>query len=349
MNIWFHVSFTAIALLLVSNIWLLYRVLRPLQRLTAQTADLSKGRLNAFQQPCSGIAEIQVLRRSMASMEGHVRRAQEEGNLYRNALTNGQEAERARIARDLHDDTVQTLVAIAQSIDLATNWIDTDQPRAVATLKLAREQAVETVDNLRRMIGNLRPPALEELGLVAALKMLAKDVSGLSIDISIEGIERRLAEAQELTLFRSVQEAIRNAQKYSHAERITVEVHYQPTEVILSVRDDGSGFRMPERLETLAAEGHYGLMGIYERVHSLDGTLRVTSTPGRGTEITMTLPVASTSQPTEVVRDPVCGALIHPQQAYGSTVYQGERYYFCCPVCQGAFQRNPETYLAPTP
>lgn len=285
----------------------------------------------------------------MASMAEHVRRAQVEGNVYRSTLTNGQEAERARIARELHDDTVQSLVAIAQSIDLTMNWIGKDPTQSISTLKFARTRAIETVDNLRRMIGNLRPPALEELGLVTALKMLAKDVSDISVNIKTEGIERRLAEAQELTLFRSAQEAIRNVQKHSHAERVIVEVQYHPSEVSLSIDDNGNGFPMPEHFECLVKEGHYGLMGIYERVHSLDGTLRLSSTPGRGTQMTIMLPIASTSQPTETERDPVCGALIHPQQAYGSVVHNGQRYHFCCPVCQGAFQRSPDTYLAPTP
>lgn len=212
MNAWFYVSLVAILLLVLSNLWWLSRVLRPLRRLTAQTDDLTKGHLTAFQQPCGGIAEIRILRRSMASMAEHVRRAQVEGNVYRSTLTNGQEAERARIARELHDDTVQSLVAIAQSIDLTMNWIGKDPTQSISTLKFARTRAIETVDNLRRMIGNLRPPALEELGLVTALKMLAKDVSDISVNIKTEGIERRLAEAQELTLFRSAQEAIRNVQ-----------------------------------------------------------------------------------------------------------------------------------------
>ena len=78
--------------------------------------------------------------------------------------------------------------------------IGKDPTQSISTLKFARTRAIETVDNLRRMIGNLRPPALEELGLVTALKMLAKDVSDISVNIKTEGIERRLAEAQELTL-----------------------------------------------------------------------------------------------------------------------------------------------------
>ncbi len=347
MNDWFDVSFIAIVLLVTSNLWLLFRVLRPLQRLAAQATDLSKGHFTAFQQPCGGIGEIGVLQRSMASMAGHVRRAQQEAHAYRNAQTNGQEAERARIAHELHDDAVQSLIAIAQSIELASNWIEKDRGRAITTLILARTQAVETIENLRRMIANLRPPALEELGLVPALQMLTKDVSAVSIEVKTEGVARRLEEAQELTLFRCVQEAIRNAQKHSRATQILVEVSYQPTGVRLSVTDNGIGFQIPEHLDCLAEEEHYGLLGIYERVHSLNGTVCITSASGQGTKMSIYLPLAVSNQPSETVRDPVCGALIHPQQAYGSVVHQRQRYYFCCPVCQGAFQRSAEIYLIP--
>lgn len=348
MNLWAFIAKRAILLLIISNAWWIERVLRPLRRLAEQTDHLARGDFAAFQQPCGGIEEIGVLRRSMAHMAGHVRRAQEEGTSYRNALTNGQEAERARIARELHDDTVQSLIAIAQSIDLATNWMDKDAARAEATLKLARAQAVEAVDNLRQIIGNLRPPALEELGLIPALKMLAKDTRDMSVEVATRGVERRLNEVQELALFRSAQEAIHNACKHGRAGHVRVEVAYEPEQVSLTVIDDGRGFTMPN-LDQLAEEGHFGLVGLHERVHSLNGSVRVTSAPGKGARVDVVLPVAASSQPSELVRDPVCGALIHPQQAYGSLIYEGREYFFCCPVCQGAFRRSPETYLPVEP
>lgn len=346
MNNWIALALTGLLLLVAANLWLVFRVLRPLRRLAAQADAVSKGNLNAFQQPCGGIAEIGVLRHTMASMAGHVRRTQADGITYRHALTDGQEAERARIAHELHDETVQALVAIAQSIDLASSWIETEPARASAMLKTARTQAVESVEGLRRLIADLRPPALEELGLIPALKLFAENTNEATVIITVAGGERRLGEAQELTLFRSVQEAIHNAQRHGKARQIQVEVHYQPNEVRLMIQDDGVGFRLPQDLESLAKEGHFGLMGIQERVHHLNGAVQISSRPGHGTKLTVTLPLAALSQPTETVRDPVCGAVIQPQQAYGSVQYQGQSYYFCCPVCQGAFQHEPETYLA---
>ena len=262
-------------------------------------------------------------------------------------MTNGQEAERSRIAHGLHDDTVQALVAISQSIELSRNWISEDQARAISMLQLARTQAVETVSNLRRLIANLRPPMLDELGLVPALRMLTEDQAAhIPVTLTVTGAERRIDAAQELALFRSAQEAIRNAQRYSQAEHIRVEVVYSPSELQLSVQDDGIGFALPESLDDLASDGHYGLLGIQERLEFLKGSARITSLPAKGTNIKLTISLDTSNQPTETVRDPVCGAIIEPEQAFGSNKYEGKRYYFCCPVCQGAFQKETELYLS---
>lgn len=331
-------------ILFTSHIWFYLRVLRPIQRLAHQAEQLKTGQLDSFEQAFDGIVEIKQLQRAMAGMCGHVRRAQQEKVTYHHALTTGQEAERARIARELHDATVQSLIAIAQSIELATNWVEAKPGDAVGMLKSARAQAVESVESLRRLIGNLRPPTLEELGLIPALKMLAKDINGITMTVSANGVERRLDEVIELALFRSVQEAAHNALKHSGAEQVQVAVTYAPDAVQLVVQDAGSGFAVPEMLGTFAEQGHYGLIGVAERIESLKGQVQIDSAPDAGTSITITLPLQQASQPGETVRDPVCHAEIHPHQAYDSLTYAGETYYFCCPVCQGTFQRDPETY-----
>lgn len=345
MTDWFHVALTILVLFAVTNFWLVFRVLRPLRKLAIQTADLSRGNLTALQQPCGGIPEIGILRRTMASMAAHVRRSHDDGIAYRHALTNGQEAERARIAHELHDDTIQSLVAIAQSLDFALTWVEKDCVRAAAMLKTARQQAVETIEGLRRLIANLRPPALEELGLIPALQMLAESETGAEVKVRTTGIERRLQAGQELSLFRVAQEAIHNAQRHGHATQISVEVDYQRQRIRLTTCDNGVGFRPPQHFDQLARSGHYGLLGMEERIQHLNGTIQIVSAPESGTTLVVELPLDNLDQPTETVKDPVCGAWIQPQQAYGSVRYEGEKYYFCCPVCQGAFQQNPETCL----
>jgi signal transduction histidine kinase/YHS domain-containing protein len=330
--------------LIGSNIWLYSRVFHPLRQLATQAKKLSSGDFTALEQNESGIPEIDTLRMAMNAMVGHVRRAQAQERTYIEALTNGQENERARIAHELHDDTVQSLIAIAQSLEIAGGLLDPNSP-ARDILKLAREQAIESVSNLRRLISNLRPPMLEELGLVPALRMLAEGTHGTQVSIQASGHIRRLNNTKELALFRSAQEAIHNAQRHGQAKHIKVVLDFTPEATRLSIQDDGSGFELPPTRDVLSANGHYGLVGMFERIQSLEGKVELTSTIGHGTQFNIVLPVQDYAQPDDVVRDPVCSAAIQPQEAYASLDYQGQRYYFCCPVCQGAFQTEPEAYL----
>lgn len=333
------------AVFLASNIWFFVRVLRPIQRLSLQASQLSQGELDSFDRQCGGISEIKTLRHAMSGMVGHVRRAQEQSRAYAEQLADGQENERKRIARELHDDTIQSIIAISQGIDMAKNWVNTDSDRAVQMLQSVREQAVEIVTGLRNLIGDLRPPALEELGLIPALKMQLDTLQQADVKLTTSGEPRRLAEAQELTLFRAAQEALRNIVRHSQARQIHVDVDYQPQRVSLQIQDDGCGFSPPQHLGDLAFQHHYGLLGIQERVTSLNGRFRIESQPGKGTTLKVYLPTTTENQPDDRMRDPVCSALIEPHQAYGSVLYEGETHYFCCPVCQGAFQKDPDLYL----
>lgn len=328
------------ALLVASNVWIFFRVMRPLRMLARQATDIAEGQLDALERTCGGTAEIEMLRRSMAGMAGHVRRSQQQSRVYAEALTEGQEAERARIARELHDDTVQSLIAIAHSIDLARQF---DGERAAAMLQTARSQAIETAGALRNLIANLRPPALEELGLLPAIQMLAAP----QVKVQVTGVQRRLPPTHELALFRVVQEALNNARRHGKTDRVKIMLHYQPQAVEVTIRDDGRGFVMPKGgIDTFVSNGHYGLMGSRERVVHLGGDFEIESTAGQGTTLRLHLP----SQPVmqhNTVRDPVCSTILQPEEAYAYADYNGERYYFCCPVCRGAFQREPEAYLTP--
>jgi len=168
---------------------------------------------------------------------------------------------------------------------------------------------------------------------------------GARVEINVRGSERRIREVHELALFRIAQEAGRNAEKHGYASLITLDLTFESHAIRLVVRDDGSGFHPPVSFDCLAQHQHFGLLGMHERVQQLNGTLKLISRPGAGTSIDVLLPLNAGDQPTERVSDPVCGVVIEPQQAFGSTVHNGERYYFCCPVCQGAFQLHPEIYV----
>lgn len=336
-------------LLLASNLWFFFRVLRPLRRLSLQAEQIKQGNFDSFEQHCGGIPEISALQRAMAGMAGHIRRAQEQSRVYSDQMADAQERERKRIARELHDDALQSLIAINQSIDLAKSWTHSDPERATEMLNLAREQAVETVTSLRNLIGGLRPPALDELGLVAALKMEVGKITDLSVTVTVQGVQRRLSESRELALFRVVQEVLANTRRHSAATEAEILVNYRTEDVALRIMDNGCGFALPPHLSDLAQKKHYGLIGLQERIHNLGGMVGINSVVGTGTTIDVFLPTGEAGQPDHLVRDPVCSALIEPQQAYDSATYAGKTYYFCCPVCQGAFQQDPLLYLAKAP
>lgn len=334
-----------VALLIASHTWFFMRVLRPIRQLSLQATQLSEGALDSLERPCEGIAEIRALHRAMAGMVGHVRRSQEQSRVYAQQLAAGQESERKRIAHELHDEAVQATIAVTQGLDMARSRVASDPEQALRMLQAVREQAVGVVTTLRNLIGGLRPPALEELGLIPALTMQLASLETVKASLTTQGGVRRLDEDQELTLFRIVQEAVRNTVRHSHAGQLQVTVDYESAGILLQIEDDGDGFQPPTQLGDLTFQQHYGLVGIQERVRSHHGWLRIDSGIGRGTRLKLYLPTSATAQPANHVQDPVCSAMIAPQQAYGSVVYQETTYYFCCPVCQGAFQKEPTLYV----
>jgi len=335
----------ALAMFAVSNLWFYVRVLRPIRRLAQQAAQLEHGQMDALAASCGGIPEIALLRRSMAGMAHHIQTALAQTEAYADQLTDGQERERKRLARDLHDSTIQALVVIAQTMELGRGWLTSAPERAAEMLTLAREQAVEAAGDLRDLIADLRPPSLEELGLDAALGMLTQR-SPLHIKLSIEGIARRLPEGVELALFRVAQEALTNAQRHSGATSAGLTLNYAPDSVALTVMDDGRGFVVADDLRRYALTGHYGLMGMRERLTNVGGTVQVVSRPGVGTQVKAHIPSAAV-RAAGALHDPVCGMDIAPGQAYATLSYHGTEYGFCCPVCKGAFERSPERYLTP--
>ena len=200
------------------------------------------------------------------------------------------EAERQRWARELHDDTLQSLSALRVGLSTA---------KRSGKLK-ALEQAVTTaidhleegITNLRALITDLRPASLDELGAAAAIQALCEraERQGIAIDVSIElayeqgrAVQRHLPEV-ETAMYRIVQEALSNAAKHGRAKRAIVEVHEDETDIHVSVRDDGRGFDTSEQTEG------FGLLGMHERVQLLDGSLQVKSSAGSGTTIEASFP-----------------------------------------------------------
>ncbi len=202
------------------------------------------------------------------------------------------EGERRRWARELHDETLQSLSALRIGLSSAARSERPDAlPQAVGQ---AVDQLEEAIANLRALITDLRPAALDELGVQAALEGLAERTMrhGLEVDVSIDlayeqgRADTRHAPEVETALYRIVQEALSNATKHGGAKRAVVEITEQNATVWLSVRDDGAGFDPEAAVES----GGFGLMGMRERVELLGGELRLDSAPGSGTTVHVSIP-----------------------------------------------------------
>ena len=197
-------------------------------------------------------------------------------------------AERGRFAREIHDSLAQGLTSISLQLECVRGEVSSDPDKARHHLENARSLVRDSLREARRTVWNLRPLALGEADLATALQRSATELTRdgkIAAHQEIEGTPRPLSAECENTLLRIGQEALTNAARYSAASRIVVRLRYGGDWVMLSVRDDGRGFDVAERV----GKG-FGLTGMHERVAALGGSLSIDSKPGEGTEVSATLP-----------------------------------------------------------
>jgi two-component system sensor histidine kinase DegS len=212
--------------------------------------------------------------------------------LYARALVRGQEDERQRLAHDLHDETIQDLMIHCRRLDDLSRAVSVHGPDATATVRDARHSAERIVQQLRERIRALRPAVLDDLGLVAAVEQIVgryRQETGAAGEFRVRGAARRLPAETELGLFRIAQEAIRNAERHARANRLRVELGFDAGQIRLRVTDDGAGFVFDGNRDQ-ACDGHFGLLGMRERAHLLDGSLEILTSPRRGTQIAVSVP-----------------------------------------------------------
>jgi PAS domain S-box-containing protein len=206
-------------------------------------------------------------------------------------VTRALEEERKRIARELHDDTIQSLAALALDIQgvIKTSRAGGTAGDTAARLEDLRQRLSDVADGVRRYTYQLRPAVLDQMGLIAALEQITGEMqaeSGVIGQLEVTGEERRLSAELELALFRIVQEALQNVRKHARARRVWVRVNFSETGVNLEVNDNGRGFQVPQ-IEDLTAQGKLGLLGMQERVSQFGGRLKVISQPGQGTTLSI--------------------------------------------------------------
>ncbi|MCC6905362.1 MAG: GAF domain-containing sensor histidine kinase [Anaerolineae bacterium] len=207
--------------------------------------------------------------------------------------TNAQEAERKRIARELHDDTGQALTAIGLGLRGMKKMVLKNP--AVAEQQVAQLEAITThaLEELRHLISDLRPSHLDDLGLVSALRWYAEEAgrrSALKVKVQAHGEIARLSPELETTLFRIAQEAVGNVIKHAGAERVTISLTYERDVIRLSIEDDGHGFDTAAVLKPDSRRA-WGLLGIQERLSLAAGEFEIHSTPGQGTRLEVRVPV----------------------------------------------------------
>ncbi len=207
-------------------------------------------------------------------------------------LIGAQEEERRRIARELHDQTSQELGALVLALDTAIARLPEDVP--TTHLQEAKGLAVRILDGVHRLSFDLRPSALDDLGLFRAIAWYAdRDLKrrGVSVRCEFEGEDVRLPADVETALFRAVQEAISNIVRHARAESVLIQGAIDARAVAIEIEDDGCGFE-PESISTSATSGRgLGLAGLRERVELLGGTARIESSPGHGTRVLFTVPL----------------------------------------------------------
>lgn len=206
-----------------------------------------------------------------------------------------QEEERSRVAREIHDGPAQTLSNIVLKVEICEKLIDYDLCKTKEELRNLKKIVRDSLIDVRRIIYNLRPMSLEDIGLIPTLqKYIDKfsSESGISISFRNLGIGKEIKDKNLiLTIFRVVQEALNNVAKHSGAKAAEVCIEFVPMNIVLTISDKGKGFNIEDiKVDKDDNMGGFGLFSIKERIELLEGTMEIKSRPGKGTTISVILP-----------------------------------------------------------
>jgi two-component system, NarL family, sensor histidine kinase UhpB len=269
-----------LALVLVVDLLLLRRVLGPVRRLaTVMGAVKPEQPGRRAEPPASGGPEVAALAEALNSMLDRLEDERRESG--RRALA-AQESERARIARELHDEVGQSLTAVALRAERAADQPDA-QTRALVEIA---ETVLRSLQDVQRIGRELRPEALDDLGLINALIAMCSRVarqSGIRLERNLDAQLPPLTDEVELVIYRVAQEALTNAVRHSGGTEVSISLRPSDDRVTLTVTDDGRGLPASRR------EG--GLVGMRERAMLIGAEFRVSSRPGRGTEVRLDIPL----------------------------------------------------------
>jgi signal transduction histidine kinase len=293
--------------------WITTRhVVKPTEELTGAAERMAGGDLAspirvAAQDEIGQLAEsLEAMRQRLGAAHEAVEKTNKElevrvaerterlGQVLRQTIS-AQEDERRRLARELHDETAQTIAALSIALDRARDGLGAADPEAISQIGQAKQLSSRLLAETRRLILGLRPTVLDDMGLLPAIRWYAESyLAERGIEVKMEAAlpAQRLPAHIEVALFRIVQEALANVAKHAHAGHVDVRLTHDEREITVTVADDGTGFDVAHALGRPGPTESVGLLGMQERARLLGGRLEIRSREGGGTVVRVEVPMS---------------------------------------------------------
>ncbi|KXS40673.1 MAG: two-component system, NarL family, sensor histidine kinase DegS [Candidatus Frackibacter sp. T328-2] len=209
-------------------------------------------------------------------------------------IIEAQEEERKRVAREIHDGPAQLLANVVFKVDYSQKLLDNDVGQAKEELQELKKLVRKSLQDVRKIIFDLRPMTLDDLGLIPTVRKYIEDFmekTGLDIQIKVLSEETDLKPSHEVVIYRIIQEALNNINQHAQAKRVDIKLELKCNLMNVVIKDDGCGFNVDEVLEGQAGKSSFGLLSMKERVELVQGNIKFESQKGKGTKITLKIPV----------------------------------------------------------
>ena len=265
----------------------------PIQVVRAITATAASIFVIRFLRAFQVETEQKIAALKAQQLEESQKREAMRGELFRRVVA-AQEAERQRIARDLHDETGQSLTAIGMGLRGLESRLTRDPKQAAVNLRELQNLTADSLQELQRLMADLRPSHLDDLGLPAALRWYVGKIQErypFNIKVDITGSEQPIDEAVKIAIFRIIQESLNNVIKHSKANNVKIDLNFEEKQIRVLVFDDGEGFNL-DKIKAVQSSSRpsLGLAGMQERAALLGGTVSIQSRPGNGTLVEALIP-----------------------------------------------------------
>ena len=288
-------STVGILITLLVNYWIIHTALRPFHELADAIEQVDRGQINIpeslknYQDP-----DIQRLVTAIDLMLSRIAEYTSQLQALSERAINAQEEERVRIARSLHDDTAQSISMLIIHLERLNSMIPVDRPDLTRYIIDSQGVATRLLENLRKIIWDLRPSILDDLGLVSAIRWFARnnlEKAGVKVEFWAEDQDMRLPSPLETMLFRIAQEAISNILRHANASLVSIRLSRPDQQIHLEIRDNGYGFEVGKSSNSLPDRRPLGLLGIQERASLMHGQVRIDSSKESGTCLQVLIPL----------------------------------------------------------